>query len=163
MNWYKPKKSERHSFTTPSGHRDILLKPWRSMTIILGAEVRSMLSLFSSNLVGEMLSFCERRPKRNTLLVLWLVNLVRFVNQPNKRHPKRCTQLVLWLVNLVRPSINLTWRWGGKRSTRLSVYIRCIARSRAWLRSRGMVLSSWVSGLIVTTWSRDRNYDYRYF
>ena len=45
MNWYNHKKNERHSFMIPNEHRDILLKPWRSMTIILGVEVRRMVSV----------------------------------------------------------------------------------------------------------------------
>ena len=45
MNWYNHKKNERHSVMTPGEHRDILLKPWRNMTIILGAEVRRMVSV----------------------------------------------------------------------------------------------------------------------
>ena len=45
MNWYNHKKNERHSFTIPSELRNILLRPWRSMTIILGAEVWRMVSV----------------------------------------------------------------------------------------------------------------------
>ena len=53
MNWHNHKKNERHSFMIPSEHRDILLRPWRSIIIILGAEVWRMLSVvLSSNAVN---------------------------------------------------------------------------------------------------------------
>ena len=44
INWYNHKKNERHNFTIPNEHRDILLRPWRIM-IILGARVRRKVSV----------------------------------------------------------------------------------------------------------------------